>query len=206
MSESQPEQKTLEEQVRALTARLDHVQQVSALSAKIEKLKFYRDEDAREWALLSNRVNAYVTSQSFLVSASVVAMGNSAPHGHLFRLVIPLILGMIGLGTSVLAYQAVTSAMDVIRLWRDKCAALTSTHAHTEALDDYYVVRGQRYNWLQAVNQSLFARFRAQVADPEIDEIHVRSLKFALLTPWIFGTAWVVFALLEIYFYFLTGH
>ncbi|MEO7719739.1 MAG: hypothetical protein ABIY70_26330 [Capsulimonas sp.] len=205
MSESPPEQKTIEEQVSALAARLDHVQQVSTLNSKIAKLKFYRDEDAREWALLSNRVNAYVTSQSFLVSATVLALANSTPHGHLFRLVFPLILGAIGLATSVLAYQGVTSAMDVIRLWRDKCAALSSADSHEDALDDYYVVRGRPYNWLRAINQNLFARFQRQIVDPQIDEIHVRSLKFALLTPWIFGTAWVVFGVLEVYFYFLTG-
>ena len=205
MNDTSPAPKPLEEQVQDLAAQLAHLHQTSSVNSKIARLKFYRDEDAREWTLLSNRVNAYVTSQSFLVSASVVAMGNSAPHGHLFRLMIPLILGLIGFTTSVLAYQGVTSAMDVIRLWREKCSALSSCDSHEDALDDYYVVRGRPYNWLRAVNQNLFARFLHQVTDPQIDEIHIRSLKFALLTPWIFGTAWVVFAILEVYFYIMTS-
>ena len=206
MGESTTEARSLEEQVAALAAQLARVQQVSALNSKIDRLKFYRDEDAREWGLLSNRVNAYVTSQSFLVTATAIALGNTAPHGHIFRLVFPLILQFVGISTSILSYQGITSAMDMIRLWKDKSAALTASDAaeHENAIGDYLVIRNQKYNWMRVVNRDIFARFHADAADPEMDEIHVRSLKFALLTPWFFGFAWVLFAALEIYLFLLT--
>jgi hypothetical protein len=57
---------------------------------KLEKLGFYRAEIKHEFNLLSNRVNAYITSQSFLVVGFALAMGNLNPQwGSLFRLIFP---------------------------------------------------------------------------------------------------------------------
>ena len=93
---------------------------------KLEKLRFYRAEIQHEFNLLSNRVNAYITSQSFLVVGFALAMSNLNPHwGSLFRLIFPLALALLGIAPSIQAWPGIRGACDSIghgrSLWFAEC-------------------------------------------------------------------------------------
>jgi transposase InsO family protein len=73
---------------------------------KLEQLRFYRAEIQHEFNLLSTRVSAYITSQSFLVIGFTLAMSHSNPHwGSLFRLIFPPALALLGVATSRMAEE-----------------------------------------------------------------------------------------------------
>lgn len=62
-----------------------------------ERLDFYRKEIQFETGILSDRTNAYLGAQSFLVIAYASAMANRSPEwGHLFTLVVPAALALLG--------------------------------------------------------------------------------------------------------------
>ena len=61
---------------RHLKVPLDN--KVLSHSEKLKRLNFYRSEITLEWNLLSNRVGSYITSQSFLVTAFAISMGNAS--------------------------------------------------------------------------------------------------------------------------------
>jgi hypothetical protein len=147
---------------------------------KLEKLRFYRAEIQHEFNLLSNRVNAYITSQSFLVVGFALAMGNLNPHwGSLFRLIFPPALALLGIATSIQAWPGIRGACDSISLWREKQQRLFE---HDPSMDDYRIER--------PIVQSSQGR--------SMDIIHERSLWFAKCCPWIFATGWSVFGLLAL--------
>jgi hypothetical protein len=142
---------------------------------KLEKLRFYRAEIQHEFNLLSNRVNAYITSQSFLVVGFTLAMGNLNPHwGSLFRLIFPPALALLGIATSMQAWPNIRGACDSISLWREKQQRLFD---HDPSMDDYRIER--------PIVQSSQGR--------SVDIIHERSLWFAKCSPWIFTIGWLVF-------------
>ena len=151
-----------------------------SLPARLEKLKFYRSETQHEFNLLSNRVGAYITSQSFLVIAYATSLGNTNPRwGSLFRLVFPIALAIVGLTTSLLVWPGIQGACTTIELWREKLERL---YARDPRLDDYRVARP-----LGTSRQG-----------KSIDTIHVRSLLFARWAPAVFAAAWSVFGLLTL--------
>jgi hypothetical protein len=145
---------------------------------KLEKLRFYRAEIQHEFNLLSTRVSAYITSQSFLVVGFALAMSNMNPHwGSLFRLIFPPALALLGVATSVQAWLGIKGASDTINLWRDKQQQLFN---HDPSMEDYRIER--------PVLPSKHGR--------PVDLIHERSLWFAKCSPWIFTMAWCAFGVL----------
>jgi len=63
-----------------------------------DRLDFYRREIQYETTLLSNRTNAYLTAQSFLVIAFASSMANLNPEwGELFTLVVPSLMAVLGI-------------------------------------------------------------------------------------------------------------
>ena len=142
---------------------------------KLDKLRFYRAEIKHEFNLLSNRVNAYITSQSFLVVGFALAMGNLNPQwGSLFRLIFPAALALLGVATSVQAWPGIRGACDSINLWREKQRRLFEDDP---SMDDYRTER-------PVVRSGQGA---------SVDIIHERSLWFAKCCPWIFTTGWLGF-------------
>jgi hypothetical protein len=145
---------------------------------KLEKLRFYRAEIQHEFNLLSTRVSAYITSQSFLVIGFTLAMSNSNPYwGPLFRLIFPPALALLGIATSVQAWLGIKGACDSISLWRDKQQRLFE---HDPSMEDYRIER--------PVVPSEQGR--------PVDIIHQRSLWFAKSSPWIFTMGWCAFGVL----------
>ena len=66
-----------------------------------DRLDFYRKEIQYETSILSNRTDAYLSAQSFLVIAYASSMANLNPEwGKLFTLVVPPLLALLGLGSN----------------------------------------------------------------------------------------------------------
>ncbi len=73
------------------------------LAEKRERLAFYRGEIMHEWTLLTTRVGTLITSQSFLVTAYTISLGNTNPKwGERFMLYFPLLLVATGLLVTLL--------------------------------------------------------------------------------------------------------
>src|SRR5690606_24437225 len=90
-----------------------------------ERLLFYRSEIHFESSLLAERTSAYLSSQSFLMIAFASTMANSNPDwGNLFRLVVPAVLALLGLITSLHAMPGIKSNFEVIERWHQKQAEL----------------------------------------------------------------------------------
>lgn len=151
-----------------------------ANEAALNRLHFYRDEIKSEFALLSNRVGAHISAQSFLIIAYASAMGNLNPQwGHLFRLIFPLALSCLGIVNSLQAWLSILAASYTISLWRLKQNELL---ARNPGLEDYRVER------------PLITRRNGRM----VDVTHERSLIFALWSPPTFMVAWLFFALLAL--------
>ena len=81
----------------------------------------YRSEIRFESELLSNRLNSFMSSQSFLLIAYASAM--SAAHGrwqHPFTLALPPALAVLGLVLALYARPGIRAAYAEIRLWQEQ--------------------------------------------------------------------------------------
>jgi hypothetical protein len=149
-------------------------------ASDLDKLKFYREEIKAEFALLSNRVSAHISSQSFLIIAYASAMGNQHPRwGEEFRLLFSIALVILGITTSLQAWLGIRAASDTIALWRSKQNDLLE---HNPALEDYRVQR------------PVVTRRNGKL----VDITHERSLVFSRWTPLTFTIAWLAFGSLSV--------
>lgn len=100
-----------------------------------ERLNFYRSEIHFESTLLASRTSGYLSSQSFLIIAFASSMANTNPEwGSLFRLVVPTVLALLGLITSLHAIPGIRASYDVIERWHIKQADLLQTEGHVGLL------------------------------------------------------------------------
>ena len=149
--------------------------QVSIDESKIlESFRVCRAEVHHEYDVLSSRLNSYMTSQAFLVSGYAISMGNVVQNtGREFRFIFPLILSAVALLLSFRAQPGITGACKVIAEWHLKQEKLFLSGT---VLDDYSVLRRV-----------------------DITESHEKNLWFAQTAPWIFGSAWILMAILAVY-------
>jgi hypothetical protein len=182
-----------------LTARLEKLEgsQASPSADKLAKLRFIRSEDQSEWSLLSNRLSSYITSQSFLVSAYTISMGNGNPKwGDRFTLVFPLLLAAVGVLVTVFAYPGITSASEVIQLWHKKQSRLYLLNPEEADKDP----SAAQYD--PAMDDFRDGRPMQHARDAEglpVDVVHSKGLRYALVAPWIFGVTWVLLAALTLF-------
>src|SRR5262245_55792974 len=78
-----------------------------------ERLTLLREEIHFEHQLISNRMNWYLTSQSFLMTAFAIAGGRDHPYGWLTAL-----LPSIGIAISFLIFIGVLAAAVVVQILR----------------------------------------------------------------------------------------
>lgn len=151
-----------------------------------ERLNFYRSEIHFESTLLAERTSSYLSSQSFLMIAFASSMANSNPEwGGLFRLVIPTILSLLGLVTSLHAIPGIKSNFEVIERWHQKQAELLQREGHVGLL---------------ANNESaLFGEGTSPVGGKR----YKHTLLFSLRTPLIFGLVWIVFGIFCVALHFV---
>ncbi|MBD1551689.1 hypothetical protein [Pseudomonas typographi] len=136
------------------------------------RLDFYRHEIHFESSLLSNRTNAYLSAQSFLVIAYASSMANvNASWGHLFTLVVPTLLALLGMVSSMHAWPGIRASYEIICHWQFKQRQLLASEP----------AMGQAYD-----DSPLFSDWENSKKG-----YHV-SLLFSLRTPWIFSAFWLM--------------
>lgn len=137
-----------------------------------ERLDFYRREIHYETSMLSNRTNAYLYAQSFMVIAYASSMANAnAGWGDLFTLVVPCLLVMLGVISSLHAWPGIKASALIIGHW----------HFKQEQLLRGDPAFGQAYD-----ESPLFS-------DRESSEnLYRKSLLFYLRSPWLFTGFWLV--------------
>jgi len=144
-----------------------------------ERLDFYRKEIQYETAILSNRTNAYLSAQSFLVIAFASSMANLNPEwGKLFTLVVPPFLTLLGLISSMHAWPGIRAAYEIIDHWHFKQSQLLhSQPAMGLAYDD----------------SPLFSEHESS------EKGYRKSLMFSMRTPWLFSGFWFLLGTFSIY-------
>ncbi len=148
-----------------------------ANSPALAAFRICRDEVKHEQDVLSGRLSSYITSQSFLVSAYAVSMGNLNPKwGGDFRLAFPIVLCLVGFLLSVRAQPGITDASTIIGRWHLRQDELLEQHPD---LAFYEMLHGSRTERLRA-----------------------RDQWFALAAGYIFAAAWVAFGILSLGLYF----
>jgi hypothetical protein len=156
---------------------------------KLELLKFYRSEDAHEWSILTSRIAAYITSQSFLMLSFASAMNNSNPlFGARYTLPMSLAIPVLGIVTSIHAFLGIGASCDAIRLWRIKQRKLF----YIEGGADAGGAIGLRVDAEMLPFDSGRSPLDEAPGEAEAnDVIHRRGVVLARITPWIFGVAWL---------------
>ncbi|MBK5395294.1 hypothetical protein JFU47_00830 [Pseudomonas sp. TH39(2020)] len=144
-----------------------------------ERLDFYRREIHYETSILSNRTDAYLASQSFLVIAFASCMGNLNPEwGKLFTLVVPPFLALLGVLSLLNAWPGIRAAYDIIDHWHFKQSELLRSEP----------VVGLAYDEspLFCERESTHKGYR-------------KALLFSVRTPWIFATFWILLGIWSVY-------
>ena len=150
-----------------------------------ERLNFYRSEIHFESTLLASRTSGYLSSQSFLMIAFASSMANTNPDwGSLFRLVVPSVLALLGLLTSLHAIPGIRASFDVIERWHHKQADLLQTEGNVGLLPNH--------------DSALFGEGNS----PPGGQRYKRTLLFSLRTPIIFGSVWALLGAFCIVLYF----
>lgn len=137
-----------------------------------------RTEIRFETGLASERLNSFISSQSFLVIAYASSMASSnARWEQVFTILIPPFLALLGLALSVLAWPGIIASQAVIERWREKERDLLG--GHPDLLE------------------------RTLVADDagraDIDRRRLEGALFARRAPLVFVVAWCWLAALPIW-------
>jgi len=111
-----------------------------------DRLDFCRKEIHFETALLSDRTNAYLAAQSFLVIVYASSMANlNLVWGEFFTLVVPVLMAILGMVTSLRAWPGIKATYQIIDHWYFKQRNLVeSNQVLTQAYDDTPSVRRTR--------------------------------------------------------------
>ncbi|MBC7815923.1 MAG: hypothetical protein IAG10_03380 [Planctomycetaceae bacterium] len=87
------------------------------MATPLEKFQFYRDEDKHECNLIAARINAFLTSQSLLLTAAAILFsGLKNPPAGEQRLILLPIAG-VAIVAAILAEIAIWIGCDVLRQW-----------------------------------------------------------------------------------------
>lgn len=150
-----------------------------------ERLNFYRAEIHFESTLLASRTSGYLSSQSFLIIAFASFMANTNPEwGALFRLVVPAVLAILGLITSLHAIPGIRASYDIIERWHHKQGELLQTEGQVGLLPNR--------------DSALFGEGNS----PAGGERYKRTLMFSLRTPIIFGSVWALLGVFCVILFF----
>ena len=147
-------------------------------SAK-ERLDFYRNEIHFETTNLSSRTNAYLTAQAFLVIAYASSMANLNPQwGVIFTMVVPVMLVIFGVVSSIMAWPGIKAACDIIDHWYYKQSGLLRSEP----------VIGMAYD-----DSPLFSAWEST------DRGHKTALLFSKRTPWMFFVFWLCLGIFAVF-------
>jgi hypothetical protein len=143
----------------------------------LDKFRFYREEIKHEFDLITGRLNAYLSAQSFLVLAYAAAMNitNQKSLEH-FPFNFATLLTVIGVALSLQALAGIRAADKTIDHWNIKIEKLVELH-----------------QWLGDEYQSgVLQKTSRIVSGRRIDPFHAGGLALPRYSPWIFGLTWIV--------------
>lgn len=145
-------------------------------------LKFYRSEIHFQSTLLSGRLNAFISSQSFLVIAyASAASGLIGKWQQLFTFLFPPVIALLGLVLALQAWPGIKAAYDVIEQWRKRQDALLAASPDLRRYDLYADARGP------------------DGPLPNVARRHFhQGALFARHAPWVFAVAWCYFGALSV--------
>ncbi|WP_213878779.1 hypothetical protein [Pseudomonas sp. dw_358] len=147
-----------------------------------ERLDFYRKEIQYETAILSNRTNAYLSAQSFLVIAFCSSMANLNPEwGKMFTLVVPPLLALLGVVSSIHAWPGIRAAYEIIDHWHFKQSQL---------------LRSEPAMGLAYDESPLFSEHESS------EKGYRTSLMFSMRSPWLFSAFWCLLGGFSLYVQF----
>ena len=145
-----------------------------------EHLSYFRDEIRAESQLLGTRLNAMISSQSFLTIAYASSIASSNGHWRQpFTLILPPLLALLGMILVLLARPGLIAAHIAIEHWRNKEADLFGSRddlkAYTLATDD--------------------------ASQEELGQRRREGALFARRAPIVLIAAWCVFAVIPVVLY-----
>jgi hypothetical protein len=86
-----------------------------------EIYRMCREEGKHEFDILAGRLNTFMTSQAFLVSAYAVSMNNTNESwGHAYKMTFPTLLSLMGLILSARAVPGIIAACGMIHHWHNR--------------------------------------------------------------------------------------
>jgi hypothetical protein len=154
--------------------------------ANLELLQFYRSEIKFESDMLSSRLNAFISSQAFLVIAYASSMGSLV---HDWRnpviLVLPPSLALLGLVLALQSLPGIRAANAVIQEWHLRQRELLS---RAEELHEY--------------RKALSPTAEDRGTGAAVRDWFKQGTVFAKHAPWIFTVAWCHFGVLPLVLHF----
>lgn len=159
------------------------MQDTNARDENIKRLAAFRGEIQFESQMLSGRLGAYLSSQSFLVIAYASTMNAGWAQPGVFVLLVSLPLALLGFVLSLDALRSIRTSYGVIQRWHDRQNALLEQHGH---LADY---------WPTEHGADEPPR------DPTLGRRFREGTLFAIRSPWIFGIAWIYLAGVAVWLY-----
>ena len=150
--------------------------QTAIRGENIRRLGTFRGEIQFESQMLSSRLGAYLSSQSFLIIAYASTMNAGWAKPGVFMLLVSLPLTLLGFVLSLDALRAIKSSYGVIQRWHDRQNALLEQHAD---LADYWPTHH---------------REDEPPRDPTLSRRFHEGSLFAIRSPWIFGIVWIYLA------------
>lgn len=145
-------------------------------SENIKRLSTFRSEIQFESQMLSSRLGAYLSSQSFLIIAYASSMNAGWSKPGPFVLLVPFPMALLGIVLSLDALRAIRSSYGVIQRWNDRQNTLLEQHGY---LADY---------WPTQHGEDKPPR------DPTLSRRFREGTLFAIRSPWIFGITWIYLA------------
>jgi hypothetical protein len=151
-------------------------------SPNVDLLMFYRSEIKFQSDLLSSRLNALISSQSFLVLGYATATsGLLGRWQDSFALLVPPALALLGLILSLYARPGIRAAHAAIEHWHAEQRKLFSREPE---LEEYRV----------ALSSEQPGPGRGPATPKRLRE----GTAFAVRAPWIFAVAWCYFGALPV--------
>jgi len=147
-----------------------------------DRLDFYRNEIQCETTILSDRSNAYLGAQSFLVVVYASTMANlNSEWGKFFTLVLPVLLALFGVILSAQAWPGIKASYDAIDHWYAK---------------QTFMLSGEPIANVDKDGAPLFHRRET------MQNGNNKALAFSMRAPWIFGSLWVLLGCFSAYVHF----
>lgn len=143
----------------------------------LERLKYYRGEIQFQSQMLSGRVDALISSQSFLVlSYATVMAGLLGRWSDVLTWALPPALAVLGLVLTLQSIRGITTAVKTIERWQNK---------EGDLLDE----RQDLAPFFLDPKETFSEPGRGKRTDKRVKS----GLSFARYAPWVLSIAWVYF-------------